>query len=392
MRYVARESGLVVAEREGPGVVRPELWLPKKRPGRRGFNLPPIREPYKDLPPLEAFGVAGAFATTMLGSGSGVTPMGLFGGNCKQWVRSDLGITIGTDPYGTGATLQAVTLTGSIAAPADFYLEITFTGSRGVATYKYGANGSAGAMIETGVLTSASHACIGALAGLTINFPVGTYTNGDNYKGVISQWSDQSGNGNHYVQSSSTAAPFYELTAYNGKPDLHFASGATWMTCTSLILGTGNDTPFSVFIAASVDAVTGNRVLFGMGNTGLANPLYDLQVDSSGPTWGFSKRDDSGTVKTCQGGVANTLRHYFSLINDGQTQSFYIDGTLIALTNSGDLNVGATTLNRMSLGARVQAAISLVLACRIAEVWGIDRAATAVELNAAHSYFASRYP
>jgi hypothetical protein len=392
VKYLATESGLVVIDAERPRVIVPELWIPRGESSV--WDLPPMRDPYGDLPNAEAFGIAGAFGTTMMASGSSVTPMGIYGADCKQWCRSDLGVTIGTDPFGTGTTVQAITLSGAAAAPIEFYLEITLTGARGAATYKYGANGSAGAMIETGVLTSGvAHACIGLATGISINFPVGTYTLGDNYKGVVSQWSDQSGNSNHYAQASSAAAPFYELTSFNSRPTLHFSGTSTYMTCTSLILGSGNDQPFTVFLVGQALSIASSRVLFGMGSTTDNDPLFDLQVDSTGPAWGFSKRSDVGgvDVKTCSGGTANTNRHYFTIVNTGTTQLFYIDGAAVSLTFGGDLNVGTATMNRMSLGARVQAALTIPLACNVSEVWGINRAASTIELNASHSYFASTW-
>lgn len=391
MRYLATESGLVLAQRERPRVAAPELWVPRAEGSL--FDLPPMREPFGRLPKAEAFGVAGSYGTVMMASGSSVTPMGLFGAACKQWCRADQGITLNAVPYGIGTTIQAVTLTGSAAAPIDFYLEITSTGARGVAQYSYSATGLGG-WIETGVVTSASRALIGACTGITVNFPTGTYTDNDVYRGNVTQWADLSGNSNHYVQPNSANAPFYNLTAFGSRPTLHFDSGGLrHMYCSSLILGTGNDQPFTVILAAQAIGVGDSRALFGMGSTSDNDPLYDIVVDPSDTSWGFSKRSDAGgvDVKTCKSGAgtADTNRHYYTLVNDGATQQFYIDGVLKSLTFAGDLNVGTATMDRMSLGARVQAAVTIPQTCNISEVWGIDRVATATELNAAHSYFSS---
>lgn len=379
MRYRSTDYGIVLVEREPVHVASHELWIP-----REGSVW--------DMPPIHAWGVAGAAATTMMAAGSGASPVGIFGSRCQQWCKSDAGIVLGPDPFGTGTTLQPVTLSGQSAAPIEFYIEILTTGARGVATFKYTSTGSGGAAIETGVVTAATHTCIGAATGITINFPVGTYTAGDTYRGVVSEWTDQSGFGNHYAQPSSSSAAIYKLTSFGGKPMLHLSGSGSWMTCTSLALASGNDTPFTVFMAAQVLTTVNTRVLFGLGSTTDNDPLYDIQVDSSGPIWGFSKRDDGGTVKTCTGGTPDTNRHFFTLVNDGATQSFYVDGSIVSLSSSGDLNVGTATFNRMTLGARLQAAPTLHLAVGFAEVWGITGAATAIELSAAHSYFAAKYP
>ena len=389
MRYRAAEYGLILVERGPVRRTAPDIWIP-----RGGVvDLPPMRDPYGQLPKAEAFGVTGPVGTTLISGGSGASPVGIFGANCKLWCRSDMGITLGTDPFGAGTTVQAVTLSGQAATPIGLYIEITSTGARGTATFKYGALNSGGAMIETGVVTTASYALTGAATGITVNFPTGTYTSGDTYRGIVSVWADLSGFGNNF--GGSVAGPLYQKTNFGGGPAINFASGSNaYMTCTSLALGSGNDQPFTVVLEARANGVASNRVLFGMGSTTDNDPLYDIAVDNTGPTWGFSKRSDAGgsDLKTCSGGTADTNKHYFTLVNDGQTQTFYIDGTLISLTNSGDLNVGTATFNQLSLAARVQAGVTLPLVCDVAEVWCIDRAASAIELTAAHSYFSQRYP
>lgn len=370
------------------------LSQPRSRVAAGNLWVPPsigdISPRRRRRAPLQAFGGAGAFGSRFIASRAGATPIGIYGGRCRQWLKSDLGITIGTDPYGTGSTIQAVMLSGSAAAPIDFYLEIQTTGARGVATYKYGAAGSAGAMIESGVLTAATHACTGACSGITVNFPTGTYTAGDNYQGVVSTWADQTSFGNNATTPSSLTAPFYRLTNFAGGPSLAFSGVGTYLTTSSFVAATGNDTAFSVFLVAQAGGVAASRVLWGCGSTSLANPLYDLQVDSAGPNWGFSKKDDAGTSKTCSGGTADTNRHYFSLINDGQTQTFYIDGSLVSLTSSGDLNVGTATLDRMTIGARLQAAATIPLGCNVREVWVVTGTPSAIELAASHAYLATK--
>jgi hypothetical protein len=390
MRYRATESGLVLAEREPVRpVAAPALWIP--RDGSL-WDLPPLQDPYGKLPKAEAYGVAGACGAVLSTMGQGASPVGIFGARCKLWCRADAGVLLGTNPFGTGATIQAVTLTGQPAAPVDFFLEITSTGALGAFTYRYGAAGSGGAMIETGLVGAATHNCIGAMAGVTIGFPAGTYTNLDNYVGVINTWTDLSGFGNDITSPSAATGAQYRLANYGGRPSLNLRGATTYMTCSSFVAASGNDTPFTIFMALRLNAVAADKVIFGCGSTTSNNPLCDFQLRSATPDYGFSKRDDAGTTKTISGGSADIIKHNLVLANDGATQTLYQDGALVTLTSSGDLNVGTTTCDRMTIGGRLQAALTLSMPMDIAEIWGIAGTCSAIELNAANSYYAQRYP
>jgi len=386
MRYLATEAGLMLTEPARQQILVPELWIPSDR---SVMDLPPMRDPFGKLPKAEAWGIGGGAATSLMAAGSGVSPIDIFGARCQQWCRADRGVLIGSAPFGTGATIQAVTFTGSSATPIDLLITIQTTGARGTATFAVAVNGTS---IESGVVTSATHACIGAATGITVNFPTGTYTSGDTYEGVATTWQDQSGFGNDYTAPTANA-PYFKaaLASLGGGNGLKFRGATTYLTCSSLVLASGNNTAFTLFIEACIAGIS-NVDLVSCGSTTAGNPLWDLQLINTTPTWTFSKRNDVGTPKTTTGGTPDLVKHYFTLVNDGATQSFYQDGSLVSLSSSGDLNVGVTTCDRMTIGGRLQAALTLSAGVDVAEVWGITGTPTPVELAAAHTYFAQRYP
>lgn len=392
MRYLATESGLVLAERERPLVAAPELWIPRSG---SVFDLPPMREPYQRLPKAEAFGVAGAFGTVMMGSGGPVTPLTIFGSRCQQWLKAIDGPQLATNPFSSGSSPPAVTISGQPVSPFEFRIEVNdVTGGTalGQAKYRYGVgnNGSSGTWIETGLTTAATHNCIGLATGIQIQFPAGPYAANNVYQGIIASCQDRSGFGNNATNPTS-GVQLYQ-TAYGGVPALAFLGG--YLTTSSLVLGSGNDQPFAVFMPAQLASVTSaNGVIFGTGHTTDVNlPLYDLQLSIATPTWTFSKRDNTATTKTTSGGTPDTGRHVYALISDGTTQSFWIDNTQITLGSSGDINVGTMTCNRMTIGARVSTVVTLACGMNVPEFWGIAGSVTAQEIAVAIATLRSKYP
>lgn len=75
----------------------------------------------------------------------------------------------------TGTTPQNVSLTGTPLSPNTILITIASTGARGTATFNVSVNGT-----PSGPFTTAATYSLGA-TGLTINFPSGTYTDGDEY-------------------------------------------------------------------------------------------------------------------------------------------------------------------------------------------------------------------
>jgi len=81
---------------------------------------------------------------------------------------------------GVGATIQAVTLTGTTKSVLAIEIDITATGIRGVATFSWKLGG---VVQQTGQTVAATFVL--GTTGLTANFPAGTYTNGDVYSSVF---------------------------------------------------------------------------------------------------------------------------------------------------------------------------------------------------------------
>jgi hypothetical protein len=125
----------------------------------------------------------------------------------RAW-QSDFGVTMGGTPLASGTTPPAVTLTGSAVGYVAFRMEIQTTGGLGAGTFRYGAQNTGATSttwIEQNVTLpgGGAYAAIGALTGITINFPAATYTNDNVYQGTCSAWTDQK---NSVAASQGTAA------------------------------------------------------------------------------------------------------------------------------------------------------------------------------------------
>jgi hypothetical protein len=97
--------------------------------------------------------------------------------------------------FSSGTTPPAVTLSGTLTIAAPVYVKITTGGARGTAIFSYGVDSNGVNFIETGKTTAATYAMIGSATGLTLNFPVGTYTNNNVYQAVPATLRDKTANG-----------------------------------------------------------------------------------------------------------------------------------------------------------------------------------------------------
>jgi hypothetical protein len=207
----------------------------------------------------------------------------------------------------------------------------------------------------------------------------------------VSAWADQSGNGHDFPQATGAAQPALEATGYAGKPSVLF-DGVDDVLVNTTLAGTlpgGTDTPFSLYLWVQyVTAAT--TVVFGAGNSGAANPFFQLFYNTTGPTWGIAKRDSAGVQKVGGGGVASTGETMLEVHFNG-TNSCVIAANGVE-SAPFDLDVGLTTLNSLSLGALVRTATTSFSNCRIAEVVLASTVSTAGQRTDMRAYGASEYP
>jgi len=175
---------------------------------------------------------------------------------------------MGATPIASGTTPPALTLTGSVATNPALRVEVQTTGTDGVATYRYGAanDGTTSTWIEQNLVVPAgggTYAAIGTLAGLTFNFPAGSYTNDNVYQGTASAWQDQK-NLTTYAQATAAKQPRILLNS-GGRIGLRGDGINDSMLEPTLDLPAPNVTPTFIWFVVRQVTFTLNEVLFDCG-------------------------------------------------------------------------------------------------------------------------------
>ncbi len=180
------------------------------------------------------------------------------------------------------------------------------------------------------------------------------------------------GGANPLVQSSAGARPTLENSAWgSGRESLLFDGATDEMNANGLAATvSGTDVAFSIIMVAQIvtlGSVVGvNRALWGFGrSTGGDISLHDLRLpDSTTNVMGTVRRDDANTAKVKNAAVTlNTSRNTYSYVFTGTRAKLRVGGVLDGnldggATSSSDVDVGAITLDRFSVGALTRSGTS----------------------------------
>jgi hypothetical protein len=160
--------------------------------------------------------------------------------------------------------------------------------------------------------------------------------------GLVSQWADQSGNGNHAVQADPGYQPTLVAGSLNGQPTLHFAGLTTTNFLdipTSVLTAVGD---LSVFVVARFDTfgTPAFHTLLSEINPVSTQPApFDSYVSNVGGTAGrpiFLRGD--GYVNSSTAGLTNVVAA------TGYVLSYVVRGTNAAQYLNGAFNGGVAVL------------------------------------------------
>ncbi len=141
---------------------------------------------------------------------------------------------------------------------------------------------------------------------------------------VVTTAADSSGNGNDFAM---TGSPVYKTTGLAGGPSIRFSGSGQYGVCPVPIMN-GTTTGFSVAIVAAFTSITGNRVAFVFGSN--TSDGFGLGVNLSGAS---KFQIVQPTVQFNEGGVADTSPHLHIFSWSGTAWTYYLDGTLTALSS-----------------------------------------------------------
>lgn len=202
----------------------------------------------------------------------------------------------------------------------------------------------------------------------------------------VSQWDDQSGQGNHVTVPPGFGSPAYAQSAYNNRPCLRFLiarSTALYKANTNLI-GTG---PYTMALVHQQLATAASAYTFGNTN-------------STGGTGGMAFGLSSSTRNVLHQNVANhtdgviqtTLPEVWVATYDGSTVPvFYLNGVPTTVTGTNGM-LSPAAAGAIAVGAFVFGATpSSFASADVMEGMIFTRVLTTAELATLHAYLISRY-
>ena len=165
--------------------------------------------------------------------------------------------------------------------------------------------------------------------------------------GYVSQWWDQSTNGNHATQSTAGSQPqIYNGTAViteNGKPAIEFTSDhlhAVYSTTSS------EDFPLTTFQVIETATTSGNQTFTSLNKSDNTDPIRS--AISLGGNYGYYNRDNDLTVVTSSS-AQSAIQALITITDTGTIGNVYYNASQIVTNGSTD--IGTTTIDRLSLGA-----------------------------------------
>lgn len=200
----------------------------------------------------------------------------------------------------------------------------------------------------------------------------------------VSGWADGSGLANHATQTTAAAQPLYETTGWNSAYPSVLIEGETngeFLIADSLApMFSGDDTPYTInWVGQVVGNPTNLRVALCVGSDQNDFALVRSQVNAS-DQWGCFTRDDANSGSRSIDSIPfDTNRHQHTLVFDGTTLSYYIDGILMGTSATAQ---GVASMARYTLGGmrRSTGALETAIDVRLVGVQVYNRALAAAEL------------
>lgn len=145
---------------------------------------------------------------------------------------------------------------------------------------------------------------------------------------------------------SHTLAPRYSEFGFAGNPGLLFDGLKHTLTADAIgAWFAGNDTPFTISIAGTINAPALLQCLWCIGdgvNAGAMIPTYNAGA------YKIYRYDDTGASATAPGGTQSTVAQIMTVRFNGTTVDMWIDG--LKVLNGAALNVGVATPGQFTVG------------------------------------------
>ena len=204
---------------------------------------------------------------------------------------------------------------------------------------------------------------------------------------LVSQVNDKSGNARH-ATSSSGNRPTYAATGFNSRPTLVF-NGGQWLLADSLAsVLSGDDAPFTWFVAGRVESNSANYGLISLASSTDGNNHHTFDILSGKGR--FARRGNSTTDSVVAGTTDIGLIDFvFSGVFTGTTASLFVNGSSYV---SGTLDSTAPVgINQFSIGVRRRNVNDIFCVGDISEVIVLNSAASINTRQQTEGYLAHKW-
>ncbi|MCC7259478.1 MAG: FG-GAP repeat protein [Alphaproteobacteria bacterium] len=216
--------------------------------------------------------------------------------------------------------------------------------------------------------------------------------------GVVSGWTDQSGNNNNASQGTTANKPAWVDSQVNGYPAVVFDGINDYMGLSDLTI-LKNVYGAAVFVVEKRNGAAGgttDNTLFDVSTNSASNPRMEVVLDGSNAYKISARRSDGNTTATLTGGTSGTASFNLvtAMVDYYLTDAYlYVDGTL-ANSNTSFLASGSTSSTNsvaVRLGAQAAAAATGFLNGSVAEVLVFNRPMYGTEREAIECYLGRKY-
>jgi hypothetical protein len=175
-------------------------------------------------------------------------------------------------------------------------------------------------------------------------------------------WYDQTGNGNHLIQSSTGAQPRIAnvglIYTLNGKPSIYFDGSNDSLPAGSAFDANSGVNELVVAWVGSATNLAANNVIVSQWDTGLSNQIFEIQLRGDTDNLRYMHRYSNGTLSTVDNGSAITSGAQYIVV--GHTEQNKHEAWFEGVKQTGT-NVNATPGNATTsfrVGARSDSAIN----------------------------------
>ena len=171
----------------------------------------------------------------------------------------------------------------------------------------------------------------------------------------VTQWYDQTGNGNHLIQSSTSAQPRIAssglIDTLNGKPAVYFDGSGDSLPTSSNVNLNSSVNELVVAWVGSVDDLTYGQNMVSHWSASTASQVFQVQMTASNDNLRYQHRYSNAIQSTADNGVAITSGDQYIVV--GHTEQNKHEAYFEGVKQSGT-NVNATP-NSVSTSFRVGA-------------------------------------